>query len=355
LSSSCLVFDEDKVKLEGRAETMIQTIYDQYGIKPAQLTDLDGYKSFRHRNILYIVMDLGHLEEEEVYELYQMSQFLLSQGERQVAAFMTNKNGSIVTEDNGKKFGVCRVPYLDHPSVLLYGKELASFHQKGKLLPYSIEKNNRIGQWKGFWEKRLEQLERFWTMKVQEHPNDETDKRFIESFPYYLGLTENAIQYLTDTEIDDIPRAFDAATICHHRFTPSVWQRQSYLKLPADWVLDHPSRDLAEYIRHVYFKKAGRFETEMMNFLGEYEKTAPLSSFAWRLLYARLLFPVHYFESIEGYYSAPNGEAKRAWEQDIETILHESGEYERFLGEFYHHVGITTKRYHIPEIDWLQG
>ncbi len=49
-------------------------------------------------------------------------------------------------------------------------------------------------------------------------PNQEMEKRFLETFPYYLGLTENAIQYLVDTEIDDLPRSVDAATICHHRF-----------------------------------------------------------------------------------------------------------------------------------------
>ncbi|MDQ0247264.1 spore coat protein YutH [Bacillus fengqiuensis] len=333
---------------------MIQTIYDHYGIKPAQLTDIGEYKGFQYRSILYIIVDLGHLDEEEVYEFHQMSQFLISQGERKVASFMINKDGGMITESDGKKFGICRVPYPVETSSIAYGRELAAFHQKGKLLPYPMEKSNRIGQWKGLWEKRLDQLEKFWGMKVQEHPNNETDKRFIESFPYYLGVTENAIQYLTDTEIDDLPRTFDIATICHHRFILTTWRQDSFFKMPTDWVFDHPSRDLAEYIRHLYFKSGVFSEKVLFDFLGEYEKITPLSSFAWRLLYARLLFPVHYFESIEGYYSSRSEAEKQTYESDIEKIIHGCTQYEQFLAYFYSKMGISTKRHHIPEIEWLQ-
>jgi spore coat protein YutH len=333
---------------------MIKTIYDHYGVKPAELMDVDQYKGFQYRNVLYIIMDVGHLEPEELYEFHQMSQFLIAQGERQVASFMINKSGNIITEENEKKMAVCRVPYQPQAPVVSYGRELAAFHQRGKLLPYPMEKSNRIGQWKALWEKRLEQIEKFWGMKVQEHPNDVIDKRFIESFPYYLGLTENAIQYLTDTEIDDLPRSFDTATICHHRFTPATWKRSFFFKLPTDWVFDHPSRDLAEYIRYLYFESPVRQEGELSAFLSEYEKTAPLSSFAWRLLYARLLFPVHYFESVEGYYMARSEVEKRAYSRKIEKIIAESVEYEKFLSNLYRSIGIFTQRHHIPEIEWFK-
>ncbi|MFC3886694.1 spore coat putative kinase YutH [Bacillus songklensis] len=333
---------------------MIKTIYDHYGVKPAELIDVYHYKGFQYRNVLYIIMDVGYLEPEEMYEFHQMSQFLIAQGERQVASFMINKSGNIITEEDGKKIAVFRVPYQHRTPVVSYGGELAAFHQRGKLLPYPMEKSNRIGQWKALWEKRLEQIEKFWGMKVQEHPNDVTDKRFIESFPYYLGLTENAIQYLADTEIDDLPRAFDTATICHHRFTSVTWQHPFFFKLPTDWVFDHPSRDLAEYIRHQYFESSVWEERRLYTFLSEYEKIAPLSSFAWRLLYARLLFPVHYFESIEGYYSTRNEEEKQKYARKIEKTITESVEYEQFLSNLYRSVGISTQRHHIPEIEWFK-
>ena len=58
--------------------------------------------------------------------------------------------------------------------------------------------------------KRLDQLEKFWQSQVMNHPSDVFDQLFIESFPYYLGVAENAIQYVVDTEMDDTPQLTDA-------------------------------------------------------------------------------------------------------------------------------------------------
>ncbi|MCJ7991147.1 hypothetical protein MUB15_20735 [Priestia sp. OVS21] len=71
-------------------------------------------------------------------------------------------------------------------------------------------------------------MEQFWYGRLRALPNQEMEKRFLETFPYYLGLTENAIQYLVDTEIDDLPRSVDAATICHHRFGQKTWGKTTF-------------------------------------------------------------------------------------------------------------------------------
>ena len=48
-------------------------------------------------------------------------------------------------------------------------------------------------------------MEKVWNGLLFQTPEDEFQRMFIDSFPYYIGLTENAIQYLVDTEIDDEP------------------------------------------------------------------------------------------------------------------------------------------------------
>ena len=103
--------------------------------------------------------------------------------------------------------------------------------------------------------KRLDRLEKFWQSQVMNHPTDVFDQLFIESFPYYLGVAENAIQYVVDTEMDDTPQLTDAATICQERFTPLLWHQTKRLKLPFDWVYDHPTRDIAELIRYMMIEK----------------------------------------------------------------------------------------------------
>ena len=44
-------------------------------------------------------------------------------------------------------------------------------------------------------------------------------------------------------------------TICQERFTPLLWHQTKRLKLPFDWVYDHPTRDIAEWIRYMMIEK----------------------------------------------------------------------------------------------------
>ena len=69
-----------------------------------------------------------------------------------------------------------------------------------------MKKISRIGQWKNLWEKRIDQMEKVWKGMMQHEPVNEFDRMFFESFPYYMAIAENAIQYLVDTELDDDPK-----------------------------------------------------------------------------------------------------------------------------------------------------
>ncbi len=80
--------------------------------------------------------------------------------------------------------------------------------------------------------KETRSVRKVLAIQVMNHPTDVFDQLFIESFPYYLGVAENAIQYVVDTEMDDTPQLTDAATICQERFTPLLWHQTKRLKLP---------------------------------------------------------------------------------------------------------------------------
>ncbi|MCM3004439.1 spore coat putative kinase YutH [Priestia koreensis] len=332
-----------------------EAIQQYYGLQPGELINAGPYKTFFYRNILHTVVDVTSMDEDELTEMHQISQHLMGQGDRQVATFMPNLSGSVLTKIEETKLIICRnALYERKEEASNVGRELSYFHQRGKMLPFQVEKLNRIGQWKDLWEKRLNQMENFWRGKLQELPNHDMERKFIESFPYYLGLTENAMQYLVDTEIDDLPRAIDTATVCHHRFVPDTWGESYYYKLPFDWVFDHPSRDLSEYIRYLYLQNERPEAIRKIHaFLSEYEKVTPLSSFSWRLLYARLLFPVHYFETIEGYYSTGDEDRKYKAFKRLESIVEEAANYQLFLKEFYATMGIPAAKYSIPELEWL--
>lgn len=333
---------------------MIQDLFEQYQIQVSELSALGHYKSFWLRNKIYVLVPVGSLQEEELVEMKRLGDYMIEQGDLSVASFVPNVQGYYVSKIQNVNHVLLRAMRQAERQEVNEGKELAIFHRKGKMYPAEITSINRIGEWKSLWEKRLDQLERFWNGKVVNHPANVFEKLFVDSFPYFLGLSENAIQYVVDTELDDEAKVTDAATICQHRFTPDTWRNLRKIKLPTDWVYDHPSRDLAEWIRHAYLTKLSDAEEKTLRFLYEYEKENPLSSFGWRLLYARLMFPLHYFETIEGYYLSGSEEQREAYQDRLESIIDDAKEFERFLGNFYKMIKLPTEKLGIREIDWLQ-
>ncbi|WP_026576058.1 spore coat putative kinase YutH [Bacillus sp. UNC438CL73TsuS30] len=333
---------------------MLQKLLEnQYGIKVEEYLKLDSYDALRGNGWLYLVSKPGGKEETDISELEKIAVHLRNFGDQHVPVFLSSKDGNLITTWEQNKYCVLANKQTEKPQKIKLGRKLAKFHERGRNVPFQIERTSRIGQWKSLWEKRLEQMEKVWNGQLFQTPEDEFEKMFIESFPYYLGLTENAIQYLVDTEIDDEPMDFDAGTVCHERFSKNSWGRNYYIKNPFDWVFDHRSRDLAEWTRERYFRNNQTYDQELRQFFEEYQSIAPLSSFSWRLLYARLLFPLHYFECVENYYITRSEQDKKLLEEKLSKILRQSTEYEQFLAGFYLLSGAPIKRLNLPLPEWL--
>lgn len=281
-----------------------------------------------------------------------MSQYLQEQSDPYVSVFIFTKEGELTFEHEKKTYALLKAapPYSNR--TFSVGQELAEFHRKGRGYPYEVKAAGRIGQWKDLWGKRIDQLEVFWQQKVHTPPHEPFDKKMIESFPYYAGLSENAIQYLVDTELDDKPQAADSGTICHQRMERHTWSPDSLIRIPSDWVFDHSSRDLAEYMRHTFLHHRQDFHQHGFLFLQEYEQVTPLSSFSKRLLYSRLLFPLHYFEIVESYYMSSESD-KHYYEEQLDFILNDCGRYEQFLNTAQEFMNMRGQKLFVPRVSWL--
>ncbi|AZB44285.1 spore coat protein YutH [Bacillus sp. FJAT-42376] len=325
---------------------------EQFGIHVPGTFKAGNRDAFRVQSTLGIIVPVQHMDEQELYELYYMSQYLQEKREPYVASFWPSLQGALSAEKDGRRYAILKCPDKLMSRSQSPGRELAQFHQRARSYPYQADKTKRIGEWKNLWERRLDQLEAFWRGKVQAHPLDHFEKLFIESFPYYLGMAENGIQYLVDTELDDEPLASDSATICHNRFHSQVWNKEFPMKLPTDWVFDHAARDLAEYLRYEFIENPEQLRSEGGSFLEDYDRTAPISSFGWRLIYSRLLFPIHYFECIEDYYlSSESG--KPFYEKKLQQLLSRSAEYEQFLTSYSAMLSMRTRKIQLPVLHWL--
>lgn len=331
---------------------MKQTIYEEYGIKVMELTKLGHYDSFRLHQTQFIIVPVSHIEEEELFELYQLNQYMVEKREPHIATIVLTKKNHLFFEKDKAKYVVLKCSSYTEGRFNQVGRDLARFHSKGRAYPYQVSKTQRIGQWKVLWEKRVDQLEMFWRGKVQSQPLTQFEKMFVESFPYYLGLAENSIQYLVDTELDEEPQPIDSGTICHQRFHSHTWDPTMCVKSPTDWVFDHCSRDLAEYMRQSFLERPEELRAEGFRFLEEYDRTTPLSAFSWRLIYSRLLFPIHYFECVEEYYLSPE-EKQPLFEERMQHILKGSQQYESFLKAYSSMLSMKTRRITVPTIDWL--
>lgn len=333
---------------------MIEDIlYENYGIHVEREEPYGRFPSFLSESVLYTIIPLAKLEQEELTERLKMSEHLIQQGDRYVSSFVLANHQSYISETEGQMFLLLANNVLAKGRDLHLGRKLAKFHVRARSITDPIKKCSRIGNWKTLWEQRIDQLEKMWGEKLHAHPNNKFEKLFVETFPYYMALGENAIQYLVDTEIDEKPEAVDAGTICYERFTNDTWRGKVCIKNPFDWIFDHGSRDIAEWCRQNYFNKLQTYQPGMQQFFIDYQTISPLSAFSARLLYARLIFPIHYFETVEEYYSDPSEARSFALEDQMTMYTEKSVSYEEFLRSFYDLARMPVKQMKIPLLTWV--
>ncbi|MCX8002296.1 MAG: spore coat protein YutH [Anoxybacillus mongoliensis] len=293
----------------------------------------------RSGNDIYIAVPTNE-KESDIQQLYYMAMYMRTQGDETIATLLPTKTGRFVGVLQGKQVSVWKIENRMQTGDIAH--QLALFHQRGRTYPYAVSSRSRFGQWGELWGQRIDQLEQFWQLQLRSSEKSEIDEQFIETFPYYVGLVENAIQYVVDTQLDEVPMRSDLPTICHEQFAPGAWEMG---KIPTDWVFDHASRDVSEWIRNQWLMKQS--DETIVRFLRTYEQVQPLSRFSWRMVYARLLFPLHYFQAIENYYGT-EGDIRQGYEQQLRQVFEESDIYERKLRHFH---DMTTVS--IPRLDWL--
>jgi len=113
---------------------------------------------------------------------------------------------------------------------------------------------------------------------------------------------------------------------------------------PDQWVIDHPARDLAEWMRKALLQN--RPPSDIFDFVDQYLSERELSVAGLGLIFSRLLYPLLFIENAEAFFDG------RADQQKALAVLHELLDQvdreERFLAAF-------GKRYlkTLPRVDWL--
>lgn len=187
---------------------------------------------------------------------------------------------------------------------------------------YNFKEIDRTN-WKVLWSQKVDYIE------YQMNHICNKYKIIRNSINYYIGLAENAIQYL--------PNIQDTSKL---KIVPSHKRiEKKDFNSPLNIIVDYQSRDIAEYLKYIFFE--GNYNYAEIK---EIILKSNLDGISYQLLFARLLFPTYFFDI---YDSIINGNIK---ENKILNIIKKIKNYETYLKKIYL---IINEQKKIPEIKWL--
>ena len=186
---------------------------------------------------------------------------------------------------------------------------------------------NEPHKWGNLWSQKNDYLEYQISMLGQNHP------LIRESFSYYIGLGETAIQLVNSIEKINEPLVY-----AHKRINQN--DRQYDLYNPLNITTDFKVRDMAEYLKSRFFGGEN-----INNELAYYFNNARLTTNEYLLFLSRMIYPTYYFDIYEEIIT------NRKKDEEIKKIISKTDEYEKLLKTIYNYYKTFLT---IPIIEWLE-
>lgn len=278
------------------------------------------YFTINNDNYCFTIYTRDIKESDAIYKLnkYMLSSNIL------VHEIIPNKDNYVVTIINN-------IPYILYKIYINKNKKLTI----NKLTylsnyTYQVDKILTRNNWNILWSNKIDYFEYQINQMGKKYPI------LVDTFAYFTGLAENAISYVKYTTLETQIETSDNPVISHRKINNTI----ESLYNPLNIILDHKSRDIAEYIKLSFLNK----NTNIYQELDSYFSNNYYSEYGLRLLYARIIYPSFYFDMYE---QIIQGLRK---ESDLLNIVSLLDDYELYLKEMYYYL----KKYHnIPEIDWI--
>lgn len=237
---------------------------------------------------------------------------------------ITNCNGEVISEYNNKKY-----------MLFLLEKDYGDSISVSDILrnrDYKINNIDEIMGWETLWSNKIDYYEQ------QIHEYGYKNQNIVNSFSYFLGMTENAIAYVNNAKKEYNNQYYDIS-ICRKKIIFPCSKLDYYL-LP-NYIFDFNVRDYAEYIKMLFFNDniEDYFDEIKLIISRINDNEINLS-----LFYARLLYPSYYF--IEYDKVINNNES----DHKIIEYIKKSEEYIVFLNEIFQYL---CKIKPINKIDWI--
>src|SRR5699024_6843309 len=116
-----------------------------------------------------------------------------------------------------------------------------------------------------------------------------------------------------------------------------------------DLAYDHLTRDLAEYIRSIFLQGEKDAVKEGKRFLQDYQSVQSLSHISWRSLYARLVYPIHFFDLIAHSFNTTDLDGCY---NKLQTLIDGQPQYEERVQSVYELSNSDYELGRVPELQW---
>ena len=227
-----------------------------------------------------------------------------------------NMDGKLVTIINESSYVLLKLKCVSRKISLNDVYELNGY--------YIFNKTDSNYNWDQLWEYKIDYLEYQMSQFGKKYPI------IRESFSYFDGLTENAIQFYKTIK-NNKPNMF----ISHNRIKYNSDLIELYN--PLNFIIDSRVRDVAEYFKSSFFSKKNMIKEikEYMNILTKDEIM---------YFFARMLFPSFYFDLYEEIITGQKDE------KEMYEIINNIENYEVMLKDIYTYIRNSIG---IVNIEWL--
>lgn len=305
---------------------MKETLEYYYNLDIDNLEELDRKYHFKIENqdFFFVFYNRGLEELEDIIGVCN-EMFLKGINVHEV---IRNRDNSFLTKVNEYNYILFKVNNLSEEydifDMVNISNKLVLNNNKS-----SLYRNN----WSSLWSDKID----FFEYQVRELG---VEKNVVKSsFSYYVGLSENAISYVNNAILKYGGVSSGRIVLSHRRvFYPNY--KLNYMN-PLSFVFDLEVRDVAEYLKSMFFKKDIEY---CLDELKSYLSIRKLNIYEYHMFYARLLYPSYYFDV---YDSVMN---KNVNEEELVKIVKRSNDYEKFLKITYLEI---SKYVRLDKIDWI--
>lgn len=297
---------------------MKNAIMYYYNLVPNNIRLINKYVKFTIDNTFYVLEKLER-NLEEIDEIYKLSNYLL-QINVHCHQIIPNINNQIITFINDIPYILMKV-FVDSEKII-NEEDLLNF---ANVIIDSTQFNKiKRNDWFQLWSNKIDYLE---------YQVSQFGKKYMlirDSFSYYIGLAENAIQFLKTINQNIV------LTVAHVRIKKDYTMYDLYN--PLEFVIDTRVRDLAEYYKQ-------RFHSNNLNYLNIEDYV--YNNFTLeelKLFFCRMLFPTIYFDIYEDIV------VDGINENELIPIITKNNEYEKLIKKIYYYL---FSHYRIALIEWL--